>query len=187
MKRIAIFASGNGSNTQNIAEHFAQNPTAMVALVVCNKPNAGVVDRAKKLGLPVEVISKEQLNDANYFANLLAKNKIDLIVLAGFLLLIPSYLVEKYPNKIINVHPALLPNYGGKGMYGMNVHKAVVQAGEEESGITIHYVNERFDEGEVIMQAKCRVDKEDTAEDVAQKIHSLEAKYFAKTIEELLK
>lgn len=186
MKRIAIFASGNGSNTQNIAEHFKKSTVAEVAVVVCNKPNAGVVERTKNLEIPLELITKEQLNDKDYLGNILSGYEVDLIVLAGFLLLIPAYLVESYPNRIVNVHPALLPKYGGKGMYGMNVHKAVAEAGEKETGITIHYVNEHFDEGEIIAQISCAVGVDDTPEEIANKIHALEAKHFAPTIEKLL-
>ena len=186
MKRIAIYASGAGSNADKIAEHFTNHESIEVALIVTNKAEAGVLKVAEKHNIPSVVINKSIMNDEEKMEAILSQFNINFIVLAGFLLLIPKYLTINYQNKIINVHPALLPNYGGKGMYGMNVHNAVITAKEKESGITIHYVNEHFDEGEIIFQAKCQVSESDTPSMLAQKIHTLEHKHFSAVIEKLL-
>ena len=184
MKRIAIFASGSGSNAENIIRYFQKNKKAEVVLVLSNNPNALVLVRATKLGVKNSTFGKEQLNDSKWAVENL-KN-IDLIVLAGFLWKFPEHLLETYKNKVINVHPALLPKYGGKGMYGMHVHKAVVDNKETESGITIHYVNKHYDEGAVIFQAKCAVSPADTPDDVAAKIHELEMKHFPEVVQQIL-
>lgn len=183
MIRIAIFASGSGSNAENIANYFSKSQQVDICLFLTNNPNAYVLERAKKLGIKSLVFNKEQFLKTDEIVQFLLKNDINLIVLAGFLLKIPKNLIKLFPNKIINIHPALLPKFGGKGMYGDNVHKAVVEANETESGITIHYVNEYYDEGEIIFQAKCEVLPTDTHEDVAAKIHELEYEHFPKVIE----
>jgi len=184
MKQIAIFASGSGSNAENIIRYFQKNKKAEVVLVLSNNPNALVLERATKLGVKNLVFNKKQLNDSKWAVENL-KN-LDLIVLAGFLWKFPEHLLETYKNKVVNVHPALLPKYGGKGMYGMHVHKAVVENNEAESGITIHYVNEHYDEGAVIFQAKCSINKKDTPNDVAAKIHELEMKHFPEVVQQIL-
>lgn len=186
MKHIAIFASGEGTNAQNIIDYFKHSDKVKVALIVSNKANANVLNRAKKEGIPTLLISRADFYDSNNTIDALKAANIHFIVLAGFLWMIPSKLVQAFPNKMINIHPALLPKYGGKGMYGMNVHKAVVDARETESGISIHYVNERYDEGKIIAQHRCIISKEDTAETVAAKIHELEQQFFPKTIENIL-
>jgi phosphoribosylglycinamide formyltransferase-1 len=184
MKRIAIFASGSGSNAENIINYFQDNKKAEVVLVLSNNPKAQVLDRASKLGVHNMGFNKQQLNDSKWAMENL-KN-LDLIVLAGFLWKFPDHLLKAFPNKVINIHPALLPKYGGKGMYGMHVHSAVVENKEEESGITIHYVNEHYDEGAIIFQAKCKVNRTDTPSDVAVKIHDLEMKHFPEVIQQTL-
>lgn len=186
MNRIAILASGSGSNAENIALYFNENPQVKIVSILSNNPKAFVVTRAKKLGIPSFIFSKSDFNETNIVLDYLEKMDVDFIVLAGFLLLLPENLIKKYPDRIINIHPALLPKYGGKGMYGMNVHRAVIENKEKESGITIHKVSEKYDEGEVIFQAKCEVLHTDTAEDIAQKIHRLEYEHFPKVIEQLL-
>ncbi len=186
MTRIAIFASGSGSNAENIANYFSKSQEVDICMFLTNNPNAFVLERAKKLGIKSKVFTKEEFLKTDKILHFLSENDINFIVLAGFLLKIPQNLIKSYSNKIINIHPALLPKYGGKGMYGDNVHKAVVEAGETESGITIHYVNENYDEGKIIFQAKCEVLRTDTYEDVASKIHQLEYEHFPKTIEKLL-
>jgi len=184
MKRIAIFASGSGSNAENIITYFQNNKKAEVVLVLSNNPNALVLERAKKLGVQSLVFNKHQLNDSNWAIENL--KDLDLIVLAGFLWKFPEHLLENYENKVVNVHPALLPKYGGKGMYGMYVHEAVVENRETESGITIHYVNEHYDEGAIIFQAKCTITAKDTPSDVAAKIHELEMRYFPEIVQQIL-
>lgn len=184
-KQLAIFASGSGSNAENIIRHFENNPNVNIKLVLCNKEGAYVLTRAEKLGVPSVVFSRQELENGTILA-LLKREGIDFIVLAGFLLKVPDEMVVAYPDKIVNIHPALLPNYGGKGMYGMRVHEAVVAAGEKESGITIHYVNEFFDSGKTIFQAKCDVLPTDSPEDVATKVHALEYEHFPRVIESVL-
>ena len=184
MKNLALFASGNGTNVQRIAEYFADNANVGIKLIVCNNEKAYVLERAKKLGIASYLINdKEKFYNSDELLQTLQQNHIDLLVLAGFLWLIPDNLIAAYPNRIINIHPALLPKYGGKGMYGMRVHEAVVANGETESGITIHYVNQCYDEGKIIFQAKCPLSPNDTPEDVAQKVHALEYEHFPRVIE----
>ncbi len=186
MKKIAIFASGSGSNAENIAQYFAHNDNIEISLIVSNKPDAYVLQRAQNLNIPSVVITSSQMQDSQHVLLILKQYDIDFVVLAGYLLRIPQYMIDSYPDKIINIHPALLPNYGGKGMYGDNVHKAVVAAGESHSGITIHYVNENYDEGKTIFQAKCEVLPGDTYEDVASKVHALEYAHFPHVIDEVI-
>lgn len=186
MKNIAIFASGEGTNAQNIIDYFRSNPSVNVSLIVCNNKSANVLNRAQKEGIDSIVINREALYDKDDVIWLLKSKNVDLIVLAGFLWLIPKSLITSFPNKIVNIHPALLPKYGGKGMYGTHVHTAVVAAKEKESGITIHYVNEEYDSGAIVAQHKCSISPLDNAKDVSKKIHDLEAAYFPKTIEKIL-
>lgn len=185
MKNIAIFASGSGSNAQKIMEHFEHHSQINVALVVCNNPRAKVMERAQAFNIPVLLVNKPEFQ-SDGMRESLAEYHIDFIVLAGFLWLIPTNLVQAYPNQIINIHPALLPKYGGKGMYGMHVHQAVVAAKEPKSGITIHFVNEHYDEGQIIAQFSCVLSETDTPEDVAQKIHILEHQNFSNIIEKVM-
>ncbi|MBI5218177.1 MAG: phosphoribosylglycinamide formyltransferase [Bacteroidia bacterium] len=186
MKKIAIFASGSGSNVQNIVEFLSIHPVADVALILTNNPNAYVIERAKNLDIPYFIFDKNQFYHSNEILNLLCYLNLDLIVLAGFLWLIPDDLIKAFPDKIINIHPALLPKYGGKGMYGNRVHEAVISNKEKESGITIHYVSEKYDEGQIIFHAKCQVLPEDTAESLALKVHELEYIHYPKVICNLL-
>ena len=185
MKKIVLFASGSGTNAENIILYFNQKLTAKVASVFCNNPNAKVLDRAKNLNVPTVVFSKEELNNG-FVLNKLEKYKPDLIVLAGFLWQFPASIIEKYPNSIINIHPALLPKYGGKGMYGMHVHAAILENKEPETGITIHHVNEHYDEGNIIFQQSVKIDDCKTPDEIALKIHELEHKHFPMVIEEIL-
>ena len=186
MNKIAIFASGSGSNAENIVNYFEGKDTVSFPVIISNKKDAYVHERAKKLGIKSVTFSKSDFDSTDLVIDCLKENAIDFIVLAGFLLKVPENILRAYPNKIINIHPALLPKFGGKGMYGDNVHKAVVEAGETESGITIHYVNENYDEGTIIFQAKCAVDRDDTYEDVAKKVHTLEYMHFPVVIENIL-
>lgn len=186
MKNIAIFASGSGTNAENITHYFSKSETIKVALVLSNHQEAGVHARVNPLGVPSFVFSKEDFRDGTPILQKLAEYDIDFIVLAGFMSKIPDLLLKAFPERIVNIHPALLPKYGGKGMYGMHVHKAVVAAGEKVSGITIHYVNENYDEGAVIFQAQCQLSSDDTPESVATKVHALEYEYYPKVIEKLL-
>ena len=187
MKRIAIFASGSGSNAENIANYFKSSPEIEISLILSNKKDAFVLERANKLNIPSYVFNRNDFYETDNIINLLKTKKIDLVVLAGFLWLVPVSLIKAYPNAILNIHPALLPKYGGKGMYGMHVHRAVVANKESETGITIHYVNEQYDEGAIIFQKTVALDHSDTSEDVAAKIHVLEQENFPKVIEKLLK
>lgn len=187
MKNVAIFASGSGTNAENITRYFSQSESIKVAVVLSNNKNVGVHDRVNKLGVPSFVFSREEFVEGTAVLAKLAEYRTDLIVLAGFMNKISDALLKAYPGKIINIHPALLPKHGGKGMYGMHVHEAVVAAGEKESGITIHYVNENYDEGTTIFQAKCPVLPTDTPEEVAAKVHALEYAHYPHVIEELLK
>ena len=196
MKRIALFASGSGSNAEKIAQHFADNSAVEISLIVSNNPKAGVIERARRgfdrrgyesaVHIPVLLIDRTTFYNTNRIGQLLLNQKIDLIVLAGFMWLMPGDLVRAFPNKIINIHPALLPKFGGKGMYGHFVHEAVVAAGETESGITIHYVNERYDEGQIIFQAHCAVSPTDTPDDVARKVQELEHTHYPRVVAEVL-
>ncbi|MFY0252842.1 phosphoribosylglycinamide formyltransferase [Chitinophaga sp. 30R24] len=186
MKNIAIFASGAGSNAQKIIDHFRGSDKARVALIVCNKPGAGVLAIAAHEGIPSILIEREGFFHSDKYVQLLKEQQTDLVVLAGFLWKIPANLVQAFPNRIINIHPALLPKYGGKGMYGHFIHEAVVAAGEKESGITIHYVNEKYDDGEMILQERCIITPDDTPETVAQKVQALEHQWFPVIVERLL-
>jgi phosphoribosylglycinamide formyltransferase-1 len=183
--KIAIFASGSGSNAENIVNFFANKLEFEFPLIISNKVDAFVHERAKKLQIPSLSCPKEDFLSGDPILTLLKQYNIDCIVLAGFLLKIPAVLIEQFPNKIINIHPALLPKFGGKGMYGDRVHQAVADAGETESGITVHYVNANYDEGSIIFQAKCPVLPTDTAELIAEKVHALEYDHFPKVIERL--
>lgn len=185
--RVAIFASGSGSNAENIIEYFRKNrPEVSFPIILCNNPKAYVFERAKKLNVPCESFTRESFENGELIAKLQALD-INFIVLAGFLWKVPENMIAAFPNAIINIHPALLPKYGGKGMYGDNVHKAVVAAGEKESGITIHYVNELYDSGNIIFQAKCEVLPGDDYHQVAEKVHALEYAHFPEVIDSLLK
>ncbi|MDR1792954.1 MAG: phosphoribosylglycinamide formyltransferase [Bacteroidales bacterium] len=186
MKRIVIFASGNGSNAQRIADYFQDNKNVSIELIISNKSDAYVLERAKNLQIESWVIDRPTLYQSETVVERLKKMEIDLIVLAGFLWLIPANLIEAYPRKIINIHPALLPKYGGKGMYGMHVHEAVVANAEKMTGITIHYVNSCYDEGDIFFQTTCAVEPNDSPQNVAQKVHLLEYEWFPKIIENLL-
>lgn len=183
MKRIAIFASGRGSNARKIIEHFKGNNHIMVSLIVSNKAKALVLDIANEFQIPKLVINRDDFYKSDATLNHLKQHNIDYVILAGFLWLVPLDMINFYNKRMFNIHPSLLPKFGGKGMYGMNVHKAVKNAGEKESGITIHFVNAEFDKGEIIYQAKCQINPEDTPESIAQKIHELEHEYYPKVIE----
>jgi len=186
MKRIVIFASGSGSNAENLIEFFHNRDNASVIQVLTNNPHAKVLDRCKKLNVSALSFNRIAFSKSDDVLNILKATQPDLIVLAGFLWKFPEFILKSFHNKVINIHPALLPNYGGKGMYGMNVHSAVVNNKETETGITIHYVNENYDEGAIIFQAKCNVLPTDSAEDVADKIHLLEMEHFPKVTDKLL-
>ena len=185
MKKIVIFASGSGTNAENIVLYFNKIEVAKVIYIFSNNANAKVLERAKSLNIPTEVFSKEDFIGDKVLQKL---NSIqpDLIILAGFLLKFPQNCVAAFPNKIINIHPALLPKYGGKGMYGMNVHRAVIENNESETGITIHYVNENYDEGNIIFQKSVPLSVNDTPEEVAAKVYELEQKWFPEVIEKLI-
>jgi phosphoribosylglycinamide formyltransferase-1 len=184
--RIAIFASGNGSNAQRIAEYFSEKSIATIALIISNRKEAYVLERAKTLQIPAYCFSKEQFTEGDDVLALLREYRIDFVVLAGFLLLIPQKLIQAFPNAIVNIHPALLPKFGGKGMYGHRVHEAVIAAKEKESGITIHFVNEKYDDGAHILQATCPITANDTPDTLAEKIHRLEYEHFPKAIENVI-
>lgn len=186
-KRIAIFASGSGSNAQKIMEHFKRSTEVEIALVLTNNPDAYVLQRADNFEIPAHVFDKHEFYKTDNIIDMLNNLDIDLVVLAGFLWLIPKRLIEAYPGRIINIHPALLPKYGGKGMYGDFVHHAVIAAGETEGGITIHYVNENYDEGEFIYQAKYRIDKGDNLEMIKFKGQQLEHQHYPRIVEGIIK
>ena len=186
MKRIVIFASGSGSNAENLIEFFHNRETGSVIQVLTNNPHAKVLDRAKKLKVSALSFNKIAFTKTDDVLNILKSSQPDLIILAGFLWMFPKHILKEFPNRVINIHPALLPKYGGKGMYGMNVHEAVVTNNETETGITIHYVNEQYDEGAIIFQAKCAVLKTDSPQDVADKIHKLEMKHFPEVVEKII-
>ncbi|MFT6959950.1 MAG: phosphoribosylglycinamide formyltransferase-1 [Polaribacter sp.] len=185
MRRIVIFASGSGSNAESIIKFFNHTKTATVTQVLCNNAHAKVFERCNNLNTKCSYFNKNDFQTADTILNIL-KKEADFIILAGFLWRIPQKIVEVFPNKIINIHPALLPKYGGKGMYGMHVHQAVKENNETETGITIHYVNANYDEGAIIYQAKTAVNTQDTPETIAEKIHLLEQRYFPKIIEEVI-
>ena len=183
---IAIFASGNGTNFENITRYFAGSQDVKVSLMVCNKANANVIKRAEKLKVPsVCFPTKEWKTGENVLQELHSKD-IDFIVLAGFLLLVPELIIDEYSGRIVNIHPALLPKFGGKGMYGSHVHEAVIKSLAKESGITIHYVNKKYDSGQIIKQVKCNIDDNETVESLEAKIHALEKEYYPKVLEKLL-
>lgn len=184
--RIAILGSGNGTNAQRITEYFKDNPDIEIATIIANKKDAYILERAKNLGIPAMYFSRKDFLETDKVLDYLKENRIDYVVLAGFLLLVPQNLLQNFPQRIINIHPALLPNYGGKGMYGMHVHESVIANHEKQSGITIHFVDEHFDHGTTIFQATCDIDPDDTAEDLALKIHRLEYEFFPKTIEKVV-
>jgi formyltetrahydrofolate-dependent phosphoribosylglycinamide formyltransferase len=184
--RIAIFASGAGSNAQKIIDHFRNSQSVSIGLIACNKPGAGVLDIAEREHIPVLLIEKEPFFRGNGYVDELKAAGIDFIVLAGFLWKVPATLTAAYPNRIVNIHPALLPRYGGKGMYGMHVHEAIVAAGETESGITIHFVDNVYDNGAIIFQATCAIEPGDTPEILAQKIHLLEHAHYPRVVEEVV-
>ena len=186
-KRIVIFASGSGTNAENIIKYFQRTQFAEVVRVLSNKKDAKVLDRAEKLGVNTVFFTKDELFSEEGVLKTLKKTKPDIIVLAGFLLKFPEIILKEFPNKVINIHPALLPKYGGKGMFGNYVHEAVINNKEAETGITIHYVNENYDEGTIISQKRVVLSKTETAETVAEKIHKLEYEWFPKIIEEVLR
>lgn len=183
--RIAIFASGSGSNAENIIRYFRYSSVISFPIIVSNRPDAFVHMRAKALNVNSITLNKQDFETGEKVLALLNEYAIDAVVLAGFLLKIPKSIIKQFPNRIINIHPALLPKYGGKGMYGERVHRAVQDAGETETGITVHFVNEHYDEGNIIFQAKCRVAPTDSYEDIARKVHTLEYEHFPKVIERL--
>lgn len=188
VSNVAIFVSGNGSNAENIIRYCEANPQCgiRVALVVCNRPGAGAIDRANRLGIPVRVMTRAEINSPDIILGVLDEYCIDAIVLAGFLLMVPDFLLERYPQRIINIHPSLLPKFGGKGMYGHHVHQAVIDAGETETGITIHYVSSECDGGAIIFQTVIPVPPGATAEDIEQAIHLLEYEHYPRVLAETL-
>ncbi len=186
MKKIAIFASGSGTNAQNIIEYFVHNSNIQVCRIYSNNEDAYVLTRAKKFNIPTLTFNKNDFLKTDKIINQLKNDETDLIVLAGFLWLVPINILKRFTNRIINIHPALLPKYGGKGMYGSFVHEAVIKANEKESGISIHLVNEKYDEGEIIFQAICKIDGNETPDSLAAKIHTLEHNHFPQVIEEFL-
>ena len=186
MINIAIFVSGSGTNCENLIKYFADSERVNCALVVSNKPDAYALVRAEKLGVPTAVAPKPELNDPQVMMPLLQKYDIQFIVLAGFLPLVPNFLVDAFPRKIINIHPALLPKYGGKGMWGHHVHEAVKAAGETETGMTVHYVTPVCDSGEIIAQYRVALSPEDTADDIAEKEHLLEMEHFPRIVEQVV-
>lgn len=185
-QRLAIFASGNGTNAENIIIYFAQHSTIEVGCVISNKPDAFVLQRAQKYNIITYIFNKTDFYETDKVLEILQKEKINWIVLAGFLWLVPKNILEAFPNRVINIHPALLPKYGGKGMYGEHVHRAVWQNQEKETGITIHFANAHYDEGQIIFQAKTSISPEDTPESIAAKVHELEYKYFPVIIEQTI-
>lgn len=186
MKRIAIFASGSGTNAERIIKHFASDPEIEISLVLTNKKDAFVIERAKKLDVPYVVFDRQTFYGSQLVLDMLKKYRIDLVVLAGFLWLVPDYLLEAFPERILNIHPALLPKHGGKGMYGMKVHQSVIQNGDQESGISIHLVDEEYDHGKVLHQARCKIDRNETPESLAQKVHQLEYEHYPRVISKYL-
>lgn len=185
-KNIAIFASGNGTNAENIIRYFQENGEVRVKLVLSNRRSAFVLERAARLGVPSACLTKEEWADGWAVLALMKEAEIDFIVLAGFLARVPDCLLRAYPDKIVNIHPSLLPKFGGKGMYGEHVHEAVLAAGEQESGITIQYINEHFDEGAIICQQKCPVLPDDTPDTLAARVHALEYEYYPRVVEQLV-
>lgn len=186
MNNIAILASGSGTNAEAIVDYFSSNSSIRVVCIISNKANAGVLDRAQRLGIPAYVFSNIEMREGIRPLTLLSELGVNLVVLAGYLNLISEPWLEAYPDRIINIHPALLPRYGGKGMYGQHVHQAVIAAREAQSGITIHLINERYDEGRFLLQATCPVFPSDTPESLAQRIHTLEHRFYPSTIEQFI-
>ncbi len=186
MKRIAVFGSGSGGNAENICNYFSKSNDVTVVFICTNNKHAFIVRRAKKLNIPIIYTTKEKLDDGFELNKTLQYYKVDFIILAGFLLKIPPKMINSYIKKIINIHPSLLPKYGGRGMYGDNVHRAVLENKEVETGITIHFVNQNYDEGEVILQKKCAISDDETINDLKKKVRFLEFKYFPKTIEKII-
>lgn len=186
MTSLAIFVSGSGTNCENLIKHFASSDDVHVALVLSNRPDAFALERARRLGVPTEVVPKADLNTPEVVLSLLKRYKIDFIVLAGFLPIVPGFLIDAYPGRIVNLHPALLPKFGGKGMYGHKVHEAVKAAGERMTGMTVHYVTGEVDGGPIIMQFSTPISPEDTVEDIAEKEHRLEMEYFPGIIDNLI-
>jgi phosphoribosylglycinamide formyltransferase-1 len=185
--KIALFASGSGSNVQKIMDYFDKSSEIKVALLLSNNKNAYALERAQKMGVPTLVFDRKSFFESDEVIGELKSKDISWVILAGFLWMVPSNLIKAFPNQIINIHPALLPSYGGKGMYGMHVHTAVHKAGEKESGISIHLVNEKYDEGEIIFQATCPLDPQDTPEIIAKKVLVLEHKHFPEVIESAIR
>lgn len=185
MKRIVIFASGSGTNAEKIIKYFQNSSIAKVTHVLSNNEHAKVFDRCKRLNIDASLFDKDSFIKDETVLNFLL-TEADFIVLAGFLWKIPEKIVDAFPNRIINIHPALLPKYGGKGMYGLNVHKAVKENNEEKTGITIHYVNKNYDEGAIIFQASTTIENKDTVNDIAKKVHELEHEHFPKIIEQTI-
>jgi len=186
MKRIAIFASGSGSNAENIIRYFSTKENTKVTLILSNNPQSFVLKRAERLNIKGIFFDRNDFYKSDRIINILLEEKIDFIVLAGFLWLVPDNIINKYAGRIINIHPALLPAYGGKGMYGDAVHKAVIENREKESGITIHFVNNEYDKGAIIFQAQCVVEPHDDYASLADKIHNLEYEHFPRVIEEVI-
>jgi phosphoribosylglycinamide formyltransferase-1 len=187
MKKISIFASGSGSNAENIINFFDKNPAIGVVVILSNRQDAFVHERAKKLGVPSLTFSNKEFREGEPVLKALASYGVDFIVLAGFMSLVSPLIINAFPSRIVNIHPALLPRFGGKGMYGHHVHEAVIAAKEKQSGITIHYVNERYDEGEIVFQATVPVLPDDTAADVESKVHELEYRFYPEVIDNILK
>ena len=187
MKRIAILASGSGSNAENIARYFSGSDFATVSFIISNNPEAYVIERARNLGIECAVVTRAEFMEADKVISMLRERDIDFVVLAGFLLLVPAKLIQAYSGKIVNIHPALLPKHGGKGMYGDRVHRAVVESGDTESGITIHLIDEQYDKGTTFFQAKCQVLPTDSPDDVAAKVHALEYEHFPAVIERMMR
>jgi phosphoribosylglycinamide formyltransferase 1 len=186
MENIAIFASGSGTNAQRIIEYFQSSQTIRVVSVLTNNPNAFVIQRCRKLNVPSILFSRTEFYETGRIVDILKEQQVSFIILAGFLWLVAQNLLEAYPGKILNIHPALLPKYGGKGMYGMKVHSAVIESGDPESGISIHVVNELYDEGNILFQARCRIEPAETPETLAAKVHALEYEFYPKVIEEVV-
>jgi len=186
VKKIAVFASGSGTNAENIASYFHNRDYADISLILTNKPDAPVLERAKKYNIASVVFDRHTFYETDEIVSMLSNSSIDFIVLAGFLWLVPQNILRHFSQRIINIHPALLPKYGGKGMYGRRVHEVIIENGEKESGITIHYVNEEYDKGDIIFQARCPVMLSDTPESLAARVHELEYKHFPEVIDKLI-
>ncbi len=185
MANIAIFASGSGTNAENLIKSY-KNSEINVVRLYCNNKNAGVIERAKQLQVPVTVFTKQELNETSLVSDLLKAEGVEYVILSGFLLLMPESIIKEYHNKMINIHPALLPNYGGKGMFGSHVHEAVIAHKEKESGITIHLVNEVYDSGKTLFQARCNVLPNDTSDSLAHRVHELEYQYFPQVVKDYI-